>query len=186
MRLILTDSNSPLLPLQNMAERHQALTHSVADSYLEAARVCLDRHHVSPKEFTLEDDSVELMTRVEWKVTDNRTKEAWDRDDATEAGACAFAIAAIELSRGLFAIRRAEKRTGADYYIAPNSQDLEDLENCFRLEVSGTSSDKTEVKKRLRIKIEQTRRGNSNLPAVAAIVGFKVQLILLQTVDEAS
>ena len=57
------------------------------------------------------------------------------------------------------------------------------MENCFRLEVSGTNLDKAEVKKRLRIKIEQTKKGNSNLPALAAIVGFKVHLILLQTVD---
>lgn len=185
MGLILTDSDLPLLPLQNMAERHQAFTKSIAHSHLEAARVCLDRHHISPKEFTLEDDRVASTTKVEWEITDNRTKEAWDKDDATEAGACAFAIAAIEISRGLFAIRRAEKRTGADYYVAPSSEDFEDLENCFRLEVSGTNSDKAEVKKRLYIKIEQTKQGNSNLPALVSVVGFKVQLILLHTVDGA-
>lgn len=182
----MTDSDPPLLPLQNMAERHQALTPFIAGSYLEAARVCLDRHHTSPKEFTLDDDEVPSIAKVEWESTDNRSKEAWDRDDATEAGACAFAIAAIELLRGMFAIRRMQKYTGADYYIALTNESLEDLENCFRLEVSGTNSDKAELKKRLRIKIDQTRRGNSNLPALVAIVGFKVQLILLQTVDEAS
>ncbi|MEE3719482.1 hypothetical protein V2H45_22310 [Tumidithrix elongata RA019] len=86
----------------------------------------------------------------------------------------------------MVAIRRAATRTGADYYIALADQDLEDLENCFRLEVSGTNLDKTEVKRRLRIKIDQTERGNSNLPALVAIVGFKVQLVLLHTVNEAS
>lgn len=177
------DNDPPLLPLQNMAERHQGLTRSVAENNLEAARICLDRHHLSPKEFTLEDDAVQSIARVEWEATDDRTKNAWDKDDATEYGACAFAIAAIELSRELFAIRRMSKGTGADYYVALRSQDLEDLENCFRLEVSGTSSDKVEVKKRLSIKIDQTRRGNSNLPALVSIIGFKVQLILLHTVD---
>ncbi|MGA7953032.1 MAG: hypothetical protein WCA07_05860 [Gloeobacterales cyanobacterium] len=86
----------------------------------------------------------------------------------------------------MVAVRRAETRTGADYYIALSDQDLEDLENCFRLEVSGTHSDKSEVKRRLRIKLEQASQGNSNLPALAAVIGFRVQLILLQTVDEAS
>ncbi|MEO1144550.1 MAG: hypothetical protein AAFY26_02990 [Cyanobacteria bacterium J06638_22] len=183
---ILAENNPPLLPLQNMAERHQALTPSIANSYLEAARVCLDRHHISPKEFTLEDDRVEAITRVEWVATDDRTQKAWDRDDATEVGACALAIAAVELSRNMFAIRRAEKPTGADYYISLTNEDAEDLENCLRLEVSGTRSDKAEVRKRLPIKIDQTRRGNSNLPAIVAIVGFQVRLILLHTVDEAS
>jgi hypothetical protein len=86
----------------------------------------------------------------------------------------------------MVAVRRAETRTGADYYIALSDQHLEDLENCFRLEVSGTHSDKSEVKRRLRIKLDQARQGNSNLPALAAVIGFRVQLILLQTVDEAA
>jgi hypothetical protein len=183
----MTDDNLPLLPLQNMAERHQALTPSVAGSYFEAARVCLDRHHSSPKEFTLEDDKVESIAKVEWEATDSRVQAAWaNADDATRDGAYAFALAATELLRGMVAVRRAETRTGADYYIALSDQDLEDLENCFRLEVSGTHSDKSEVKRRLRIKLEQARQGNRNLPALAAVIGFRVQLILLQTVDEAS
>ncbi len=182
----MTDSDLPLLPIEDMAERHQALTQSIANSYLEAARVCLDRHHLSPKEFTLEDDNDESIARVEWKATDNRIKAAWDKDDATEAGACAFAIATIELLRNIFAIRRMSKGTGADYYVALSNRDLEDLENCFRLEISGTSSNKAEVKKRLRVKIDQARRGNSNLPALVSIVGFSVQLVLLHTVDEES
>ncbi|MGI0492646.1 hypothetical protein ACN4EG_12750 [Alkalinema pantanalense CENA528] len=183
----MTENNPPLLPLQNMADRHQALTPSLAGSYLEAARVCLDRHHVSPKEFTLENDRVESIAKVEWEVTDSRVQAAWaNADDATRDGAYAFAIAATELLKGMVAVRRAETRTGADYYIALSGQDLEDLENCFRLEVSGTHLDKSEVKRRLRIKLDQARQGNSNLPALAAVIGFRVQLILLQTVDEAS
>jgi hypothetical protein len=170
-----------------MADRHQALTSSLAGSYLEAARVCLDRHHVSPKEFTLEHNRAESIAKVEWEVTDSRVQAAWANvDDATRDGAYAFAIAAIELLRGMVAVRRAETRTGSDYYIALPDQDLEDLENCFRLEVSGTHSDKSGVKRRLRIKLEQARQGDSNLPALAAVIGFQVQLILLQTVDEAS
>ncbi|MFZ4557257.1 MAG: hypothetical protein ACOYN8_12915 [Pseudanabaena sp.] len=180
----MTYSNLSLLELQNMAERHHALTPAIASTYLEAARVCLDRHHVSPKEFILQNDGAESTAKVEWEITDSRIQAAWaNTDDATRDGAYALAIAATELLRGMVAIKRAETRTGADYYIAFANQDLEDLENCFRLEVSGTNLDKAEVKKRLRIKIEQTKQGNSNLPALAAIVGFKVRLILLQTVD---
>ena len=183
----MAENNPPLLPLQHMSNRHQALTPSLAGSYLEAARVCLDRHHTSPKEFTLEDNKAESIAKVEWEVADVRVQAAWaNTDDATRDGAYAVAIAATELLRGMFAVRRAETRTGADYYVAFANQDLEDLENCFRLEVSGTHSDKSEVKKRLRVKLEQAKQGNSNLPALAAVIGFRVQLILLQTVDEAS
>lgn len=183
----MTENNLPLLPLQNMADRHQALTHSLAGSYLEAARVCLDRHHASPKEFTLENDRAESIAKVEWEAADSRVQAAWaNADDATRDGAYAVAIAATELLKGMVAVHRAETRTGADYYIAPRGETLEDLENWWRLEVSGTHLDKSEVKRRLRIKLEQARQGNSNLPALAAVIGFRVQLILLQTVNEAS
>jgi hypothetical protein len=183
----LTDNNPLLLPLQNMADRHQALTPSVAGSYLEAARVCLDRHHSSPKEFTLQDDTISSIAKVEWDVADSRVQAAWaNADDATRDGAYAFAIAATELLRGMVAVHRAETKTGADYYIAPVGEELEDLEHWWRLEVSGTDSGKSEVTRRLRIKLEQARQGNSNLPALAAVIGFRVQLILLQTVDVAS
>lgn len=182
-----TEQKIPLLPLKDMADRHLALTPSLAGCYTEAARVCLDRHHDSPKEFTLEDETDESITIVEWEVPDDRIKAAWaNTDDATRDGAYALAIAAVELRKDMFAIRRAETRTGADYYIAPANQSLEDLEDCFRLEVSGTHSDKTEVKRRLRVKLEQAKNGKSNLPALAAIIGFRVQLMLLETLAEAS
>jgi len=41
------------LPLANMHERHPGLTPAKAESYLEAARVCLDRHHASPTIFNV-------------------------------------------------------------------------------------------------------------------------------------
>lgn len=180
-------NNPPLLPIQNMAERHRPLTPSIAGSYLEAARVRLDRHHNSPKEFILEDDKVESIAKVEWEAADSRLQAAWANvDDATEAGAYALAIAATELLRGMVAVHRAETRTGADYYIAPIGEESEDLEHWWRLEVSGTHSEKSEVKRRLRVKLEQARKGKSNLPALASVIGFRVQLILLQAVDAAS
>jgi hypothetical protein len=178
-------NNPPYLPIQNMADRHQALTPALAGSYSEAARVCLDRHHESPlKEFTIEHDGVESIALVEWERTDSRIQAAWNKaDDATRDGAYFVAIAAIELVRGMVAVRRAETRTGADYYIGFPNEDWTDLENCLRLEVSGTSSEKPAVKQRLRMKIDQASKGDSNLPAIAAIIGFRVQLIFIQTVS---
>lgn len=94
-----------------------------------------------------------------------------------------FALAASEVMLGWYAIRRAETRTGADYYLAPLNHSPEDLEDVYRLEVSGTRLDEAAVRQRLMEKVQQTRDGNSNLPAVAIVVGFKVRLILLQMVE---
>ena len=70
--------------------------------------------------------------------------------------------------------------TGADYYVAPRDKASDDLEDCLRLEVSGVDHgpDST-VRQRLRDKLTQVAGGNSNLPAIAGVVGFKIRLILL-------
>jgi hypothetical protein len=175
----------PQLPLADMAQRHRGLTPAIADSYVEASRVCLDRHHIPPVVFDIEDGRGVAEAVVNWSVTDPRTRDAWaNQIDATEAGAYAFAIAATELTRGLFAVRRAETLSGADYYVAPLAHDPDDLEGCLRLEVSGTSSaDRNDVDARLRQKLKQTEAGRSNLPALAAVVGFSVRIIKMALME---
>jgi hypothetical protein len=84
---------------------------------------------------------------------------------------------------GLYAIRRAETRTGADYYVAPRDHTSEALEDCYRLEVSGTNADEQEVRRRLGNKVRQAQHGQSNLPALAVVVGFRVKLIFMQAVE---
>ena len=175
---------NPILPLENLADRHIGITPEIASCYLQAASVCLDRHHSSPIEFSLNADSQETKTVVVWNPVSDRTKNSWaNKDDATRDGAYALALASTELSKGLVAIHRAETRTGADYYIALPEASLDDLENWYRLEVSGTHLNETEVKARLREKVEQTKKGESNLPALASVIGFKVKQILLKTVE---
>ena len=172
------------LPLENMHERHYGLTKIVSDYYLEATKICLDRNFPPPQKFCLRSDELEISAVVEWEPPDERCKRAWaNKNDATRDGAYACALAATELCLDLYAVSRAENLTGADYYIGPSNQPLEDLENCYRLEVSGTDKDSSEVKKRLKEKIIQAQSGQSNLPAIAAIVGFKVKIIHIQKVE---
>ena len=174
----------PLLPLNDMEKRHYGLSHFLAQSYLEAARVCLDRHYDSPQEFLLNDDEAESEVLIDWEKTDDRAKGAWNnKDDATRDGAYICALASAEVSRKFVAVQRAETLTGADYYVGPVGVTVNDLENCFRLEISGTHLDKSGVITRLRTKVEQALNGKSNLPALAAVVGFKARLIMIQTVD---
>jgi hypothetical protein len=83
------------------------------------------------------------------------------------------------------AVRRAETETGADYYVAAPGTAPEDLDSCFRLEVSGVDhGDTAEVHRRLRSKLNQLSSGNSNLPAVAGVTGFLVGLVLLSYLKE--
>ena len=186
MQTIVPRHEKELLPIQEMANRHQGLTQAIADCLVEAARVCLDRHHESPVDFTIDKSGSQMIAVVEWEQTDERTRGAWKNEiDATEAGACACTLAAVELSEGFVAVYRAETRTGADYYVAPAGETIEDLEDCIRLEVSGVDrGDLRLISRRLNEKIDQVRSGDSNLPAMAGVTGFRSRVILLSPIEK--
>jgi hypothetical protein len=166
--------------------RHRALTPPIAGAFCEAAAVCLSRHHASPAEIRLSDNGVESLGELVWSEPDSRVLDAWaNKTDATEAGACCCVIAGVELLRGLFAVRRAETGTGADYYIGAKDSGREDLEDCLRLEVSGVSDgSEKDVSRRLLEKSQQARQGSSNLPALAGVVGFSAKLLMVEDVLE--
>lgn len=101
------------LPIYNLSARHPGLTDAVASYYSEAARVCLDRHHQSPTGFQIDNSGTGVPTSVDWEATDERTKNAHANEiDATEAGAYACILAAVELVMRMVAIHRAETATG--------------------------------------------------------------------------
>jgi len=160
------------------------LTAALGEALAEAAAVCLDRHHASPVEINISWTSGTSVRVVEFAKPDQRTLNAWANEiDTTENGAYALSLSAVEAEEGLVAVRRAETLTGADCYVAPAGVSPEDLEDCYRLEVSGIDGGgRAAVDARLHQKIAQTKRGASNLPAIASVVGFKERAILIQKV----
>jgi hypothetical protein len=176
--------NMPELAFHDLASRHPGVTVGVSQSYSEAARVCLDRHHLSPTNFAVQHvEAQEAQAR--WEVSDERLKRGWANEtDATEWGAYALALAAIELTTGMVAVSRAETRTGADYYIGASSDSADDLEVLYRVEVSGVDrGNESALATRLRQKIQQAAAGNSNLPAIAVVVGFAAKRIRVADVS---
>lgn len=180
-----------LLELDYMHLRHPGLTWEIAASNSQAARVCLDRHHLPPISVTVDDrggarskppSNTPLSLKANWRRTTPAERAAWANDtDRTEQGAYAFALAAVEAARGLVAVRRAETGTGSDYYLAPRGAAPDDLESAVRLEVSGVDSGSAKLlEARLLQKLAQAQAGASNLPAAAAVVGFKEGTVLLQ------
>ena len=163
------------LPIDDMDQRHPGLTPPIAASNLEAASVCLQRHHVSPERFDLRAGENASTVSVNWPQPDARVENAWANEtDATEAGACALVLAAVEQAEGLVAIGRAETMTGADYYVAPQGSEPDGLE------VSGVDRGlETSVERRLSDKLAQAAKGVSDLPAMAGVAGFKARLIRL-------
>lgn len=169
------------LPFLDLAERHPGLTPAIGAVYAEAARVCLDRHHESPAQLVITFVGDENGVTAKWLVTDANLRAAYANEtDTTELGAYCLALAAVERVADLVAIHRAETGTGADYYVAPTGSSIEDLETAYRLEVSGVDrGDHGDVRVRLRQKLRQAEEGESNLPALAAVVGFASRIVAI-------
>lgn len=174
------------LQLDALHERHTGLTAALAGTFFEAASVCFAKHHNSPVTLEIVRDGGTSNRTAAFATPDQRMNNAWSNHiDATEFGAYGVSLAAIEAEQGLVAVKRAETLTGADWYVAPAGSTAEDLEKCLRLEVSGTDAGgRAAVESRLREKVEQTRRGKSNLPALAAVVGFKERAVVIEAVSE--
>jgi hypothetical protein len=172
------------LQLELLHERHIGLTAALSGALFEAASVCLKRHHDSPVAVEIACGSGTTTCVVEFQNPTSRVINAWANDlDTTEWGAYCVCLAAVESEEQLVAVKRAETFTGADYYVAPIGTEPDDLEHCMRLEVSGVDAgDHSAIETRLRQKVDQTRRGTSNLPAIASVVGFKEKAIAIQRV----
>lgn len=164
------------LQIQRLSDRHLGVTLALSLGYQEAACVCLDRHHVSPQDVSVVDNNNVDVAAIAWEASDQRARNAWaNKDDTTEAGAYCLALANAEVMRGLVAVSRAQGRTGVDYYLGPSGSPPEDLEASMRLEVSGTDEGNLlALKSRLRQKLDQAGRVDSNLPALATVVGFAI------------
>ena len=118
----------PTLQLSNLDARHPGVSHGIAMCYKEAAQVCLERHHKPPKVFSLTLDSVNVTADADWSPPSPALQAAWNNSiDATEAAAYCIALAAVEITNGLYAIFRAETQSGADYYLAPEGVEAGDL-----------------------------------------------------------
>lgn len=176
----------PTIVMAGLNERHPGLTEEVAAYYAQGARVCLDRHHSPPRNLRIEIRSTNSEYSLNWETTNQDARLAWGNDeDATRDGSYIVALAAIELTEGLVAEHRAQSRSGADYFVALTGTPKGDLENSIRFEVSGIDkSDPPKMRARLQQKKEQTRRGESDTPAIAAIVGFSSAVVLMEHVTE--
>lgn len=181
-----TNARKPKLVLNRLHERHPGLTPSLAGVFFEAACVCFSRHYEPPIDIEVRQKSGNLMCELTFRTASEGEINAHANViDATEQGAYGVSIAAVEEMESLVVVRRAETLTGADWYVAPSGTSVEDLESCFRLEVSGTDSGTlSTVETRLSQKAQQTRDGKSNLPAIATVVGFKQRVVAILKVDE--
>lgn len=172
--------------MENLHERHFGLTESLGGVFFEAACVCFSRHHRPPIDVQVHHDQGNSVCELDFRTpTDRECNAHANMQDATEQAAYGVSIAAVEKAESLVVVARAETLTGADWYVAPPGTAAEDLESCYRLEVSGTDAGTLSViETRLSQKALQTKGGKSNVPAIASVVGFKQRVVAIRKVVE--
>lgn len=185
LTVIMVRSRQPRLPaIAELPARHPGITGAVAGVYAECAAICLSRHHEPPTDLVLDADDRRVVECTWASPTDGMRRAHANADDATRDAAYGVAIAAIEVSLGLHAIARAETRTGADYYVGASTKTGLDLEDAMRLEVSGVDAGGLdELRRRLGEKLGQLARAGSDLPGVAAVVGFQVAHVMIRPLE---
>ena len=164
---------------EEIATRHYGITRPVAEAMVEAASVALARRHGSPTEATISDGPRSERATLVWNRPSERANAAWsDAGRATEWGAEALAVLAVERLRGRTVISRASRGTRVDFYVA---REGESLESAILLEVAGT--DAGSVRALLAEKAAQAAANPERLPAVAAVVGFREPRIMIADAD---
>lgn len=178
----------------NINELHasHALNRELLAVFATTAAICLQRHHTSPKAWSVQLDSDDVATyQITWNEPSTADRLTYNNDDeTTEFGACGIALAAADVHLGLVAFARAEPRTGIDFYLVAPRGDIPgamrydvDHTEFIGLEVSGINrDDSATMNQRLRDKVEQVRRGNSPDRAFAGVVGFQTARVVLRTV----
>jgi hypothetical protein len=180
----------PALPgLKNLYERHRGLTKPLCESYAEAAAVCMQAFRSPPTTMDVSSNGDMATFDMLWEPPSERVLGAWaDLVAATEHGAYAVALSAAEAKLGLLAVRRTERKTGADYWVDTAPQPLEgdlDLEAATRLEISGIFRCDSErvLRQRLLAKVRQVLAARLPLPALAAVVGFSNMRVAFERVS---
>ena len=171
------------LEAAQLCPRHHGLGEYYAHAYMVAAAVTLDRDHESPANLSVFLDLGSTShVEVEWDEPSAEDRRAHgNTDDATEFAAYGLGLIATDVTLSLVALRRAQRRSGGDYWLVPagseiGADDAQDFDrtDMVLLEVAGIDQD-TEAKMRSRLsqKTKQVRRYEKNLRALALVVGFR-------------
>lgn len=170
------------LDLRSLCAGMPGLTSEIGGGLAQAAAVCLEHnaHHQGVEMEVAGSMSARFL--VAWEpATDQVRRAHFDLQDATENGACGVAIA---LSRDLLGKEVVEKAykgkgkgrgLGFDYWLGDAGQSPEDLVfmRDLRLEVSGIlKGSPSDVRQRLRSKVDQVSRYSESIPGIAVVVAF--------------
>lgn len=168
--------NPTELDLNELRTGTRGITTDFGGCLCEAASVCLeDRTHKSGVSMAL-NGSLTPSTPVllSWPTVTQQARNCYgDLQFAAEFGAYGIAVLLVERLTQYTVVERSRKGTGFDYWLAPKGASEPLFQNKRKLEVSGLlAGDENDVRRRLREKLDQLRRGGVPIPGYGVVVHF--------------
>ena len=164
-----------MLDLNELGNGLPAISPPFGKAIAEAAGVCLESQGHAQLTAIVIKGYIDDEFRLSWPQVTEQARRTWnDPEEATEYGATAIAVLLARQELGYLAIERSPKGTGIDYWLGEESDALS-FERKARLEISGIRvGSSTQVRARVRQKLQQTSPSDGSLPVFVVVVEFSM------------
>jgi len=167
-----TKGKSKNLDLDLLSRGMPGLTQAAGTFMAECASVCLEDRGHQPHVLLGVSGDFDISCPLLWSPTTKQMRSCHnDKEVATEYGAYGIAILLLLKQAGVEVLEKSVKGGGFDYWLGRSSPFP--FQKKARLEVSGIrEGDSTDLERRVKIKIEQTKKSDGKFPAYVVVVEF--------------
>ena len=168
-----------MIDLNSLLKGMPGMSPKKAAALTEAAEYCLFLNKHAPGCSVRCESNGAIRRKLVWPIGPNKMQLAAthnDKQEATEDGAAAVAVAFAKVELGLIVTFRSPKDGGGcDYWLGEEGSEDELFQGKARLEVSGVLySDDKECKARLQLKVAQVKKASyEGVDSYAGVVGFR-------------
>lgn len=170
------DATPQPLDLNELRNGMPGITSDLGGTMCEAASVCLEgcSHATGVSMAVTGTLSSSHPMPLSWPPATDQARRAYaDPQFAAEFGAYGIAALVVERLTELTVVERSRKGTGFDYWLGPKNDSEPLFQDKQKLEVSGILvGDEGDVRRRLREKLAQLRRGDVPIPGFGMVVHF--------------
>jgi hypothetical protein len=165
---------SKFLSLDTLSEGLPGLSPKRGAHFGEASTVALHLNgFATGSELKVDGDFSDVFSVIWDGTITDQILRAWnDRIELAEDGATGIAFLLILSLTTYTIVERAVRKTGIDYYLGHSGSDLP-FNKAARLEISGIfKGTMSEVRSRIKSKLEQTNASDGEMPAYVVVVEF--------------
>lgn len=163
-----------MLDLNDLSSGQPAIDPALGQVFALTAGICLEKRGHSPGVTLSIKGYIEGSETLIWPPITQQARLSFDQNEAIEQGATGIAVLLIRQRIGLVTVQRSAIGEGIDYWMGHAAASLESAQPVARLEISGVlNGGDSDIRRRVRDKLDQTARTDGDLPAYVVVVGFR-------------